>query len=91
MILTSGKVRLMIGNIVSLFYCRLSLNCSPPARCKMATQEFVGPTSPTKNKKKPTKYRSIISDLFDGKILSSVECHACKTVSNKINPNYGGL
>lgn len=32
-------------------------------------------------KKKPVQYRSIISDIFDGKILSSVQCLTCDTVS----------
>ncbi|XP_054709372.1 ubiquitin carboxyl-terminal hydrolase 20-like [Uloborus diversus] len=32
-------------------------------------------------KRKPIQYRSIISDIFDGKILSSVQCLTCDTVS----------
>lgn len=32
-------------------------------------------------KKKPVQYRSVISDIFDGKILSSVQCLTCDTVS----------
>ncbi|GAB6024605.1 hypothetical protein CHUAL_009750 [Chamberlinius hualienensis] len=33
-------------------------------------------------KKKQVKYRSIISDVFDGKILSSVQCLTCDRVSS---------
>lgn len=32
-------------------------------------------------KRKPQKCRSIISDVFDGKILSSVQCLTCDTIS----------
>ncbi|CAG9834253.1 unnamed protein product [Diabrotica balteata] len=35
------------------------------------------------NKKQP-KYRSIISDIFDGKLLSSVQCLTCDRVSSKV-------
>ncbi|XP_063966871.1 ubiquitin carboxyl-terminal hydrolase 20-like [Lytechinus pictus] len=34
-----------------------------------------------KKKKQSPKYRSIISDVFDGKILSSVQCLTCENVS----------
>uniref|UniRef100_T1J2D1 Ubiquitin carboxyl-terminal hydrolase n=1 Tax=Strigamia maritima TaxID=126957 RepID=T1J2D1_STRMM len=37
--------------------------------------------SKTSKKKKQSKYRSIISDVFDGKILSSVQCLTCDRVS----------
>ncbi|VDP23982.1 unnamed protein product [Soboliphyme baturini] len=32
--------------------------------------------------RKPIRYRSVISDLFDGKLLSSVQCLTCNSVSN---------
>lgn len=35
----------------------------------------------TARKKKLVQFRSIISDIFDGKILSSVQCLTCDTVS----------
>ncbi|XP_077987089.1 ubiquitin carboxyl-terminal hydrolase 20-like [Glandiceps talaboti] len=35
-----------------------------------------------RKKKKPITYRSIISDVFDGKILSSVQCLTCDTLSS---------
>lgn len=34
--------------------------------------------------KKPPKYRSIISDIFDGKLLSSVQCLTCNRISSRI-------
>ncbi|CAG9821183.1 unnamed protein product [Phaedon cochleariae] len=34
--------------------------------------------------KKPPKQRSIISDIFDGKLLSSVQCLTCDRVSSRI-------
>eukprot|EP00057_Strongylocentrotus_purpuratus_P022869 XP_011677343.1 PREDICTED: ubiquitin carboxyl-terminal hydrolase 20 [Strongylocentrotus purpuratus] len=34
-----------------------------------------------KKKKQPLRYRSIISDVFDGKILSSVQCLTCENIS----------
>jgi hypothetical protein len=40
----------------------------------------VGPQA-TKKKKAPVQYRSVISDIFDGKILSSVQCLTCERVS----------
>jgi ubiquitin carboxyl-terminal hydrolase 20/33 len=42
-------------------------------------------TSPVKHRtKKPTKTRSIISDIFDGKLLSSVQCLTCDRISTRI-------
>lgn len=34
--------------------------------------------------KKQIKYRSIISDIFDGKLLSSVQCLTCDRISSKV-------
>lgn len=34
--------------------------------------------------KKPLKYRSIISDIFDGKLLSSVQCLTCNRISSRV-------
>lgn len=34
--------------------------------------------------KKQTKYRSIISDIFDGKLLSSVQCLTCNRISTRV-------
>uniref|UniRef100_A0A670YH08 Ubiquitin carboxyl-terminal hydrolase n=1 Tax=Pseudonaja textilis TaxID=8673 RepID=A0A670YH08_PSETE len=39
------------------------------------------PTAPSSKKKKSKKYRSVISDIFDGSILSSVQCLTCDRVS----------
>lgn len=34
--------------------------------------------------KKQIKYRSIISDIFDGKLLSSVQCLTCDRISSRV-------
>uniref|UniRef100_A0A0F7Z2A8 Ubiquitin carboxyl-terminal hydrolase n=1 Tax=Crotalus adamanteus TaxID=8729 RepID=A0A0F7Z2A8_CROAD len=39
------------------------------------------PTAFSSKKKKNKKYRSVISDIFDGSILSSVQCLTCDRVS----------
>lgn len=36
----------------------------------------------SRGKKTPVKHRSIISDVFDGKLLSSVQCLTCDRVSS---------
>ncbi|XP_057667696.1 ubiquitin carboxyl-terminal hydrolase 20 isoform X2 [Diorhabda carinulata] len=41
-------------------------------------------TSKVSNNKKQPKYRSIISDIFDGKLLSSVQCLTCDRISSRI-------
>lgn len=38
-------------------------------------------SSPKRKKRK--KYRSVISDIFDGTIISSVQCLTCDRVSKK--------
>lgn len=46
-------------------------------------QKFISSTVPGGDAKRPTpSYRSIISDVFDGRILSSVQCFTCETVSS---------
>lgn len=35
-------------------------------------------------KSKQTKYKSIISDIFDGKLLSTVQCLTCNRVSSRV-------
>jgi ubiquitin carboxyl-terminal hydrolase 20/33 len=44
------------------------------------------PSSPqrgvSRGKKAPVKHRSIISDVFDGKLLSSVQCLTCDRVNS---------
>lgn len=69
---------------------RHSHSSSPPARCKLTTRSLAPykqsnqQTSPAKQKRKQLKYKSIISDLFDGKLLSSVQCLTCNKVSTRI-------
>lgn len=36
-----------------------------------------------KRKKQHKKYRSVISDIFDGTIISSVQCLTCDRVSRR--------
>lgn len=38
--------------------------------------------------KKNVQYRSVISDIFDGKILSSVQCLTCERVRKGILAHY---
>ncbi|KAL7292982.1 hypothetical protein TKK_0013432 [Trichogramma kaykai] len=48
-------------------------------------QQRSSPNSPTKHRtKKQSKMRSIISDIFDGKLLSSVQCLTCDRVSTRV-------
>lgn len=39
-------------------------------------------------RKKCKKYRSVISDIFDGTIISSVQCLTCDRVSKKGKGNF---
>ncbi|XP_071447722.1 ubiquitin carboxyl-terminal hydrolase 20 [Hetaerina americana] len=74
---------------------KLSRSPSPPtnerARSKLTAnthcQSIKGPSqgSPTRSaRKKQLKYRSIISDVFDGKVLSSVQCLTCDRISTRV-------
>lgn len=38
----------------------------------------------SRGKKAPVKHRSIISDVFDGKLLSSVQCLTCDRISTRV-------
>ncbi|XP_070532526.1 ubiquitin carboxyl-terminal hydrolase 20-like [Ptychodera flava] len=53
-------------------------------QCSPVRDGVVNRSDKAKNKKKKqsVQYRSIISDVFDGKILSSVQCLTCDTVSS---------
>ncbi|KAK6622241.1 hypothetical protein RUM44_002048 [Polyplax serrata] len=67
-----------------------SHSSSPPSRCRLTTRSYASykqttqQSSPVKSKKKPVKYKSIISDLFDGKLLSSVQCLTCNKISTRV-------
>ncbi|XP_046385362.1 ubiquitin carboxyl-terminal hydrolase 20 isoform X2 [Ischnura elegans] len=74
---------------------KLSRSPSPPTnervRSKLAAtahcQSIKGASqgSPTRSaRKKQLKYRSIISDVFDGKVLSSVQCLTCDRISTRV-------
>ncbi|MEE6494691.1 hypothetical protein FKM82_001846 [Ascaphus truei] len=57
------------------------LSSSPPkSGAVSASYKKAAPVCPPK-KKKQKKYRSVISDIFDGTIVSSVQCLTCDRVS----------
>uniref|UniRef100_A0AAR5QDD5 Ubiquitin carboxyl-terminal hydrolase n=1 Tax=Dendroctonus ponderosae TaxID=77166 RepID=A0AAR5QDD5_DENPD len=69
---------------------RLS-RCQSPGRrqrLRVASQSVIdsqpGLSSNQIHPRKHLKYRSIISDIFDGKLLSSVQCLTCDRVSSRI-------
>ena len=61
-----------------------SRSASPPNSYSRAMSQ----RSPTKVagevviKRKPKSYRSVITDVFDGKLVSSVQCLTCDRVSS---------
>ena len=48
---------------------------------KSPTKKPLGNLQPTIRKRKPKTYRSVISDIFDGKLVSTVQCLTCNRVS----------
>ncbi|VEN45442.1 unnamed protein product [Callosobruchus maculatus] len=48
------------------------------------TQPSSTTSSTNTSNKKQIKYRSIISDIFDGKLLSSVQCLTCDRISSRV-------
>jgi len=44
---------------------------------------FIVSTGSSPKRKKRKKYRSVISDIFDGTIISSVQCLTCDRVSKE--------
>lgn len=61
----------------------VSRSPSPTEHRKIKSQSHNNqPGTPSKNKK--VHYRSIISDIFDGTLLSSVQCLTCNRVSTRI-------
>uniref|UniRef100_A0A6I8MXW1 Ubiquitin carboxyl-terminal hydrolase 33 n=1 Tax=Ornithorhynchus anatinus TaxID=9258 RepID=A0A6I8MXW1_ORNAN len=63
----------------------LRLSTSPPKSGSLwsglAPAHKKAPSAPSPKKKKHKKYRSVISDVFDGTIVSSVQCLTCDRVS----------
>lgn len=51
---------------------------SPPPS-KISTSTCSNPS----RRRKPPSYRSVISDIFDGTIVSSVQCLTCNTISSR--------
>ncbi|XP_066154827.1 ubiquitin carboxyl-terminal hydrolase 20 isoform X1 [Euwallacea fornicatus] len=67
---------------------RLS-RCQSPGRRQRprVSSQCIIDSQPSLNQnhsKKQMKYRSVISDIFDGKLLSSVQCLTCDRVSSRI-------
>ncbi|XP_063218320.1 ubiquitin carboxyl-terminal hydrolase 20 isoform X2 [Bacillus rossius redtenbacheri] len=69
---------------------KLSRSPSPPQQERVRSKKSHGcpssQSSPVRSsrKKQLPKYRSIISDVFDGKLLSSVQCLTCDRVSTRV-------
>lgn len=71
---------------------RLSRSTSPGRRLKarlhstniIDSQPGMSSSNPNLINKKQQKFRSIISDIFDGKLLSSVQCLTCNRVSSRV-------
>ncbi|XP_071802261.1 ubiquitin carboxyl-terminal hydrolase 20-like [Asterias amurensis] len=53
------------------------------ARCSSHEEMALRKADSNRGKKPSVKYRSIVSDVFDGKILSSVQCLTCDTISTR--------
>ncbi|XP_076260331.1 ubiquitin specific protease 20/33 isoform X2 [Rhynchophorus ferrugineus] len=65
---------------------RLS-RCQSPGRRqrpRMASPSVIDAQPVGGANRKPIKYRSIISDIFDGKLLSSVQCLTCDRLSSRV-------
>ncbi|KAK9510910.1 hypothetical protein O3M35_005587 [Rhynocoris fuscipes] len=61
----------------------ISRSSSPTEHRKAKNQGHGNPPgTPSKNKK--VHYRSIISDIFDGTLLSSVQCLTCNRISTRV-------
>ncbi|KAK5648711.1 hypothetical protein RI129_003603 [Pyrocoelia pectoralis] len=68
---------------------RLSRSTSPCYKIRPHFQNTAVDTQPTNSTsssstKPQYKYRSIISDIFDGKLLSSVQCLTCSRISSRV-------
>uniref|UniRef100_A0A673BKW4 Ubiquitin carboxyl-terminal hydrolase n=1 Tax=Sphaeramia orbicularis TaxID=375764 RepID=A0A673BKW4_9TELE len=64
------------------FFTRLFIHVTQITHCHISLYSSTAVTtfSPPKNKRQK-KYRSVISDVFDGTIVSSVQCLTCDRVS----------
>lgn len=57
------------------------LSSSPPKSGSLWTNHKKAPTVYLPKKKRQKKHRSVISDVFDGTIMSSVQCLTCDRIS----------
>ncbi|KAL1512718.1 hypothetical protein ABEB36_002261 [Hypothenemus hampei] len=77
----SGQISLPITSKRRLSRCQSPNRRQRP---RVASQNIVIDQQPSQTPKKPIKYRSIISDIFDGKLLSSVQCLTCNRISSGV-------
>ncbi|KAG8507898.1 Ubiquitin carboxyl-terminal hydrolase 33, partial [Galemys pyrenaicus] len=59
----------------------VDLNNQETVKVQIHSRTSAQPSSSPKRKKQHKKYRSVISDIFDGTIISSVQCLTCDRVS----------
>ncbi|XP_045607433.1 ubiquitin carboxyl-terminal hydrolase 20 isoform X1 [Procambarus clarkii] len=69
-----GSSKPSISSITSSFRATTS---PPPGKASTNT------TNNPNRRRKPPSYRSVISDIFDGTIVSSVQCLTCNTISSR--------
>ncbi|XP_071548146.1 ubiquitin carboxyl-terminal hydrolase 20-like [Panulirus ornatus] len=63
---------------IASFTSSFRATASPPPS-KISTSTSSNPS----RRRKPPSYRSVISDIFDGTIVSSVQCLTCNTISSR--------
>ncbi|XP_045117749.1 ubiquitin carboxyl-terminal hydrolase 33-like isoform X3 [Portunus trituberculatus] len=59
------------------------LGSSKPSISSLSSSFKGKPCGTPGRRKKPPTYRSVISDVFDGTIVSSVQCLTCNTISSR--------
>ncbi|XP_068228598.1 ubiquitin carboxyl-terminal hydrolase 20-like isoform X1 [Palaemon carinicauda] len=69
-----GSSKPSMSSLTSSF--RASTTSPPPGKLSASNVN-------TTRRKKPPSYRSVISDIFDGTIVSSVQCLTCNTISSR--------
>uniref|UniRef100_A0A8C5A9Z3 Ubiquitin carboxyl-terminal hydrolase n=1 Tax=Gadus morhua TaxID=8049 RepID=A0A8C5A9Z3_GADMO len=82
--LRGGRPAGAVHNTPAALVCITSSN--PPSYCPTAPGGFSSPAQLLfgGRKRKQSRYRSVISDIFDGSILSLVQCLTCDRVSTTV-------